>query len=174
MDRGAWRAAVHGVAQSRTRLKRFSSSSSSILLLCCLGVRKPRQENIRNWKKASWNVGPVLDKCLTAQAEGSGGLRPICLQCACAWMQAIERERRHSALHYPGALKGSSCVKEPESFIPYHQLFRSLSSTWPDHPGPTGSRDAWSSLVISSMKLSLGLAARPLGPWSSFIYNPCT
>ena len=28
-DRGAWWAAVHGVAQSRTRLKRLSSSSSS-------------------------------------------------------------------------------------------------------------------------------------------------
>ena len=29
-DEGAWRAAVSGVAQSRTRLKRLSSSSSSI------------------------------------------------------------------------------------------------------------------------------------------------
>ena len=28
VDKGAWWAAVHGVAQSRTRLKRFSSSSS--------------------------------------------------------------------------------------------------------------------------------------------------
>ena len=29
MDRGAWWAAVYGVTQSRTRLKRLSSSSSS-------------------------------------------------------------------------------------------------------------------------------------------------
>ena len=29
MDRGAWWAAVYGVAQSRTRLKQLSSSSSS-------------------------------------------------------------------------------------------------------------------------------------------------
>jgi len=29
VDRGAWWAAVYGVAQSRTRLKRLSSSSSS-------------------------------------------------------------------------------------------------------------------------------------------------
>ena len=29
MDGGAWQAAVHGVARSRTRLKRLSSSSSS-------------------------------------------------------------------------------------------------------------------------------------------------
>ena len=34
-DGGAWWAAVHGVAQSRTRLKRLSSSSSSILLILC-------------------------------------------------------------------------------------------------------------------------------------------
>ena len=31
-DRGAWWAAVYGVPQSRTRLKRFSSSSSNICL----------------------------------------------------------------------------------------------------------------------------------------------
>ena len=30
MDRGAWWATVHGVAQSRTRLKRLSSSSSNL------------------------------------------------------------------------------------------------------------------------------------------------
>ena len=31
-DRGAWRAAVYGVAQSQTRLKRLSSSSVKFLL----------------------------------------------------------------------------------------------------------------------------------------------
>ena len=42
-DGGAWRAAVYGVAQSRTRLKWFSSSSSIVILpkkkgiLCCIG-----------------------------------------------------------------------------------------------------------------------------------------
>ena len=30
-DGGAWWAAIHGVAQSQTRLKRLSSSSSSVL-----------------------------------------------------------------------------------------------------------------------------------------------
>ena len=30
MDRKAWRAAVHGVAKSRTRLKRLSSSCSML------------------------------------------------------------------------------------------------------------------------------------------------
>ena len=36
MDGEAWQAAVHGVAQSRTRLKQLSSSSSSMFILCLL------------------------------------------------------------------------------------------------------------------------------------------
>ena len=36
IDREAWRAAVHGVAQSRTRLKRLSSSNAlKVYLWCC-------------------------------------------------------------------------------------------------------------------------------------------
>ena len=35
-DGGAWWAAVYGVAQSRTRLERLSSSSSSCIAVCCL------------------------------------------------------------------------------------------------------------------------------------------
>ena len=35
MDGGAWWAAVHGVARSRTRLKRLSSSSSSMVYDVC-------------------------------------------------------------------------------------------------------------------------------------------
>ena len=42
-DRGAWWAAIYGVAQSRTRLKQLSSSNSSILVLttshCWYGVK---------------------------------------------------------------------------------------------------------------------------------------
>ena len=40
MDRGAWWAAVHGVAQSRTHLKRLSSSNSSDYFL-----------EINSWKR---------------------------------------------------------------------------------------------------------------------------
>ena len=36
MDRGAWWAAVYGVAQSQTRLKRLSSSSSRMFVILCL------------------------------------------------------------------------------------------------------------------------------------------
>ena len=41
-DGGAWWAAVYGVAQSQTRLKRLSSSSSSI--------------RVKWWKKQSWKM----------------------------------------------------------------------------------------------------------------------
>ena len=44
MDRGAWRATVHGVTKSQTRLKRLSSSSSSSLLY---------------WRR-QWHPTPVL------------------------------------------------------------------------------------------------------------------
>ena len=54
-DRGAWWAAVYGVAQSRTRLKWLSSSSSHLFLL-----GKSRNDNCRN--KSCWVITlyPVL------------------------------------------------------------------------------------------------------------------
>ena len=39
MDGGAWWAAIHGVAQSRTRLKRLSSSSYALLHCSCATLR---------------------------------------------------------------------------------------------------------------------------------------
>ena len=39
-DRGAWWAAVYGVAQSRTRLKRLSSSSSVMTKVCSYRLAK--------------------------------------------------------------------------------------------------------------------------------------
>ena len=41
MDREAWRAAIHGVAKSRTRLKRLSSSSMVVLFLVFKGLSIP-------------------------------------------------------------------------------------------------------------------------------------
>ena len=40
MDGGTWQAAVHGVAQSRTQLKRLSSSSSKLLEEAGLNEKK--------------------------------------------------------------------------------------------------------------------------------------
>ena len=44
MDRGAWRAAVSGVAQSRTRLKRLSSSSSKLV-----HIRENQIKQMNKW-----------------------------------------------------------------------------------------------------------------------------
>ena len=48
-DRGAWWAAVYGVAQSRTRLTRLSSSSSSI----CSLTLNTKAESFSLWKLPS-------------------------------------------------------------------------------------------------------------------------
>ena len=49
MDRGAWWAAVYGVAQSWTRLKRLSSSSSTIALKKIFGTYT--LSNLLAWHK---------------------------------------------------------------------------------------------------------------------------
>ena len=52
-DRGAWWATVYGVAQSRTRLKRFSSSScntENVLNIRSAGVTENIQNKIFNLK----------------------------------------------------------------------------------------------------------------------------
>ena len=73
-DRGAWWAAVYGVAQSRTRLKRLSSSSSSrnygeLHSLVCLSPRPTRSAITRynspygNCKKGSSLVNKLQNSC---------------------------------------------------------------------------------------------------------------
>ena len=55
-DGGAWRAAVYGVAQSRTRLKRLSSSSSNMWWLRWYSICLPRgRPGFNPWVgKISW------------------------------------------------------------------------------------------------------------------------
>ena len=50
-DGGAWWASIYGIAQSRTRLKRLSSSSRAILGLSGSVVKNPlgMQETQENW-----------------------------------------------------------------------------------------------------------------------------
>ena len=48
-DRGALWAAIYGVAQSQTRLKRLSSSSSSTLMLGGIGGRRRRGRQRMKW-----------------------------------------------------------------------------------------------------------------------------
>ena len=79
MDGGAWWAAVHGVAKSRTRLKRLSSSTSSSLTLkvmqetCFLSLRKSPTHilpsdvasSVFPWVSGPWRQSWV-SPCLTS------------------------------------------------------------------------------------------------------------
>ena len=62
MDRGAWRATVHGVTKSWTRLKRLGSSSSSIpLFLAALFTiartwMQPRCPSTDEWIRKLWYI----------------------------------------------------------------------------------------------------------------------
>ena len=62
-DGGAWWAAIYGVAQSRTRLKRLSSSSSSM---------KPGFKNVHGPGFLEWegNGTPLQYSCLENPMDG--------------------------------------------------------------------------------------------------------
>ena len=56
MDEEAWYAAVHGVAQSRTRLKWLSSSSSNSLLISHFQSLSSFSPQILSWAHSSFSV----------------------------------------------------------------------------------------------------------------------
>ena len=65
-DGGAWWAAVYGVAQSRTRLERLSSSSSRLLIVVAsLTVERGLQVHWLQWLRCAGSVGVVggLNSC---------------------------------------------------------------------------------------------------------------
>ena len=71
-DRGAWWAAVYGVAQSRTRLKRLSSSSrlveGSMLFLETINVYRIGLPLVLP-SNCAWRFLRALTRCLTARGQ---------------------------------------------------------------------------------------------------------
>ena len=61
-DGGAWRAAVYGVAQSRTRLKQLSSSSSSVSKWATKDSRGiyHSDSQSRKWTISPKRMGPIF------------------------------------------------------------------------------------------------------------------
>ena len=65
-DGGAWWAAVYGVTQSRTQLKRLSSSTSSYyVLLSFIGICIYLHKNIYSFTYNEWNSEPLSEGCLS-------------------------------------------------------------------------------------------------------------
>ena len=58
MDRGAWWAAVHRVAQSRTRLKQLSMQHADISIYYTLGSSDAKESKT---DKISWSLYPVKE-----------------------------------------------------------------------------------------------------------------
>ena len=63
-DGEAWWAAIHGVAQSRTRLKRLSSSSSSIYQAAMMGLQGACQEFEVTSRRRHLQYSNTLRQCL--------------------------------------------------------------------------------------------------------------
>jgi hypothetical protein len=70
-DRGAWWAAISGVAQSQTRLQRLSSSSGHALLWSgfwgVFGPQRNQEESLwgRRRRGRTWSLAPCLLDCAT-------------------------------------------------------------------------------------------------------------
>ena len=103
-DGGAWWAAVYGVAQSRTRLKRLSSSSSSMYVCLCvctpvllLGKSHGRRSLLgcNPWGRLELDTTEWLPFHFSLSCIGEGNGNP--LQCSClenprdggAWWGAV-------------------------------------------------------------------------------------
>ena len=73
MDGGAWRAAIYGVAQSRTRLKRLSSSSSSSMKKSVMTRSRfcfqTKVVRLRNWWRGPGRAGTL---CLASSSRRLG------------------------------------------------------------------------------------------------------
>ena len=68
-DRGAWWVSIYGVAQSRTRLKRLSSSSS---VLCCLFLCECVHFHSFSFKEqVSFNLMAAVTICSDFGAQGN-------------------------------------------------------------------------------------------------------
>ena len=72
-DRGAWWAAIYGVAQSQTRLKWLSSSSSEILICWCISIFEIfNQINFHRYRHRSEKEMATHSSVLAWKIPGTG------------------------------------------------------------------------------------------------------
>ena len=99
---------------------------------------------------------------------------PAHLSSACVCVDVGNRERKKA--HRPALPRGTESVPVSRSLSLSSPIISSLGLCLQHDPvtqGPLKAEMLWSSLITLSMRPSLGLAALPLGPRSSFIYSPC-
>ena len=75
-DRGAWWAAIYGVAQSRTRLKRLSSSSSNDI-----GWGFPAGTGVKNPSASAGDTGDAGSIPGSGRSPGGGNGNPLQYSC---------------------------------------------------------------------------------------------
>ena len=92
-DGGAWWAAVSGVAQSRTRLKRLSSSSSSFL-----------SKLFRSGVWPFWSLYMLCPEIALIELFYAVILSPVLILCICCSRRNVSRYKHFSTVaKYPGS-----------------------------------------------------------------------
>ena len=119
-DRGAWCAAVYGVAQSRTRLKRLSSSRSRLLVdgfqesyfkfdyLCNLRGRGKREEKIQGERDTALLGTSLGAQETTTPASASGGHVPDMCQQTAASTTSVRQDLGPQQSTSPSALAAAT------------------------------------------------------------------
>ena len=101
-DGGAWWAAIYGVAQSRTRLPRLSSSSSLVAQLV-KNLPAMQETQFNPWVRKSpldlarkWQPPPVF---LPGESHGQKSLAGYSLRGHKSWKQISELNHHHQACY---------------------------------------------------------------------------
>ena len=98
IERGAWWAAVCEVAQSRTRLKRLSSSSSSRASNRDVGFQKPGSDSGYPVAQMVKNLPAMQESLIPGLGRSSGGGNGNPLQYSCL-ENSIDREALWATVH---------------------------------------------------------------------------
>ena len=167
-DMEAWRAAVHGVTESRTRLERLNSSNQRGMRRLLSGRRKEHASLIfhtcRMKQTGNTSRSRHLSQSLTAWvtfATGQGHLHPIKAGHWCAWMQ-----RRVSPQRQPLTHDSFSITRVAETPRPCWQWHGCHSKQWLSLFGTNHTLPAPPSVSPCSCSVSVEPFTKTSASWS--------